>query len=339
MLSLQFYNSDIKILNLEASSFCNAKCPMCLRECHSGDYSFFKQTNLTLEFLKKRLSANFIRNLDQIVIEGVMGDPAMNKQLPYIVEWIFNNNPSISLSIHTNGGAQPTAWWIQLGTVLGRNGTVLFSIDGLSDTNHIYRKNVNWDRLMDNAKSFISSGATAVWRFIPFRHNEHQIELAEELSKKMRFSKFEIKISYRFAIDHPKHLNSNIEEPINPKFKHSTNVEFTKDYLNNSQISCYAIEEKSLYISAEGLVFPCCHLASLKFVPESYFPDNFKHIDETKIDLSTRSLDNILKSQEFLSIKNSWMKTVELGRNPMCSLICGRNTNSASTSDVRYYQS
>mgnify|MGYP000657292039 CR=1 FL=1 len=52
---------------------------------------------------------------------------------------------------------------------------VLFGIDGLNDTNHLYRINVNWDALMRNVKSYISNGGTASWQFIVFDHNQHQI--------------------------------------------------------------------------------------------------------------------------------------------------------------------
>lgn len=310
-----------------------------MRECRSGDYSFFKQTNLTLDFLKEHLPIDFIKKLEQIVIEGVMGEPAMNKQLPYIVEWFIEINPSISIVIHTNGGIQSAAWWLHLGAALGKNGSVLFSIDGLRDTNHIYRKNVDWDTLISNVKSFISSGATAVWRFIPFRHNEHQIRLAKTLSKKLRFSNFEVKISYRFAMDHPTHQDCTVEPPVNLKFNHPVEFNFTESYLNNMNVNCYAIEERSIYMSAEGLVFPCCHLGSLKFVPKSYFPEHFKLMDENKINLANNKLNEILQSQEFLYIKSSWLNTIKLGKNPMCSIICGRSKNIPSTSDIRYYQS
>ena len=79
---------------------------------------------------------------------------------------------------------------------------VVFSIDGLEDTNHLYRRNVQWHKVMENAKSFIDAGGLARWRMIVFEHNAHQLKDAEQLSKAMGFGKFDINGGYTFsAID------------------------------------------------------------------------------------------------------------------------------------------
>ena len=42
---------------------------------------------------------------------------------------------------------------VVLAQVIGKNGHVIFSLDGLKDTNHLYRQNVNWDICMDPSTS------------------------------------------------------------------------------------------------------------------------------------------------------------------------------------------
>jgi MoaA/NifB/PqqE/SkfB family radical SAM enzyme len=83
-------------------------------------------------------------------------------------------------------------WWSKLGTLLTGDPDhwVTFSIDGLEDTNHIYRRNVKWDRLMANAKAFIEAGGRAHWDFLIFKHNEHQIEQARQLASQLGFARF-----------------------------------------------------------------------------------------------------------------------------------------------------
>ena len=48
------------------------------------------------------------------------------------------------LSMNTNAGAKSAEWWTELAGVIGRKGAVIFSVDGLKDTNHLYRINSNW---------------------------------------------------------------------------------------------------------------------------------------------------------------------------------------------------
>jgi hypothetical protein len=44
----------------------------------------------------------------------------------------------------------------------------------LEDTNHLYRENVEWKKIMENARAFISAGGTAHWDMLIFDHNKHQ---------------------------------------------------------------------------------------------------------------------------------------------------------------------
>ena len=69
---------------------------------------------------------------------------------------------------------------------------IVFGSDGLSDTNHIYGRNTQWKFIMDSARTFIDAGGQAIWDFIVFEHNQHQVEKARTLSATLGFSKFNI---------------------------------------------------------------------------------------------------------------------------------------------------
>ena len=66
-----------------------------------------------------------------------------------------------------------------LASIMRKPDKVIFAIDGLEDTNHLYRVNTNFNKIMENAKAFINAGGIARWDFIAFAHNEHQIEEAK----------------------------------------------------------------------------------------------------------------------------------------------------------------
>ena len=92
---------------------------------------------------------------------------------------------------------------------------VIFAIDGLEDTNHLYRVNTNFNKIMENAKAFINAGGLARWDFIAFAHNEHQIEEAKALAEQMGFVKFRYKKSNRYVI--PTHYAGDSEEKVETK--------------------------------------------------------------------------------------------------------------------------
>ena len=62
-----------------------------------------------------------------------------------------------------------------------------FSIDGLKNTNELYRRKLEWEKLMRNASAFIEAGGVAYWDMLVFKHNEHQIEEVRQLAKNMGF--------------------------------------------------------------------------------------------------------------------------------------------------------
>ena len=342
-----FYNSSIKKIEIEVSSKCNAKCPHYLRESRNGDYSFFNQVNLTEAFFKEKFSEEFIKNLQSISFVGVMGEPAMNKELPNIIKWLKNCNSELAIDICTNGGVQKPEWWIELGNLLKYKGRVVFAIDGLEDTNHIYRINVKWNMVLENIKSYISTGAIAEWQFIPFKHNEHQIDICRSLSKELGFNKFFIKISHRDLTNQPQHEKNKIENSEDPQYRHPgvpldfTNMDAVENYLNSVNIDCYSISTSYVYLSAEGLLYPCCHTAGLMQMPEKFLPEGYtwvtdanNAINKNEISLYKNNINDIIKSKTFIDIKNSWAKTVSIGRNPVCSIICGKTNNTVSIKDV-----
>ena len=340
---MTFYNNTLKIVDIEPSSYCNARCPHCMRESHNGDYSFFKQVHLDKEFFNAFFPKEVAAQLQIASFSGNIGEPAMNKNLLDILRWFRIQNPNVFLEVYTNGSVQQPSWWIELGNIIGTNGNVIFAIDGLEDTNHIYRVNVKWNKLIENAKAYITSGAPSTWQLIPFKHNQHQVEAAEQLSKDMGFTNFKIKISHRELLNQPQNTANAIEPADDPRYAHQgkrldfVNIVKTEDYLNSVTIKCYAIEERNIYISADGLVFPCCHTASIFLLSDNLLPEKYDWIknvkrdfDKDDISLYKNSLDDILISRTFTRIKESWELNMAQGRNPLCAAICGKCSNDNS---------
>ena len=120
----------------------------------------------------------------------------MAKDLYEICEYIDQVSPTTVIRMNTNGGMRKPEFWAKMGTLFSKklrdhwSWQITFSIDGLADTNHLYRRNVDWDKLVANAKAFIDAGGRAEWDYLIFKHNEHQIDEAKQLSKNMGFHAF-----------------------------------------------------------------------------------------------------------------------------------------------------
>jgi MoaA/NifB/PqqE/SkfB family radical SAM enzyme len=192
---------DIKVVHIELSTKCNALCPQCARSVFGSQVNpNIELKELSLEGLKKALKPDFVKQLDYVIINGNYGDPATHEDIFGVLEYLKTCNPALGLRFHSNGGLRSKEWWSKLGTFFkDANCWVHFGIDGLEDTNHLYRVNVKWNKLMDNVKAFLATGANAIWDYIIFKHNDQQVDKAKKLSKLLGFKSFIVKSTGRFA--------------------------------------------------------------------------------------------------------------------------------------------
>ena len=282
---LKLANQDVQVLHIEPTDACNASCPQCLRET---DITFNKNDlhHLTIEQIQNLVDEDTIRKLDKMYMCGDYGDPAAGKHTLEIFRYFRSVNPKIVLGMNTNGGLHNVNWWQELAGILNQpRDYVVFSIDGLADTNHIYRVNVRWNKVLENTKAFINAGGSAHWDMLVFDHNEHQVDACQQVAKDLGFNWFRAKISKRHHIT-----------PVS--FLHPPKT-LTDPVVASGAIECYALKESSIYISAKGIVYPCCWLGY-----------NSKHTIDT-----------------FDSIQRSWNTTDPLDT---CAETCRTNSHGSS---------
>ena len=267
----------IREVHLELTSRCNASCPQCPRNLSGGEVNpALPMAELSFEDIRKIFPSELLARLRKIYACGNYGDPMVAKDTLAVFQHFRRENAALELGMFTNGSGRSGAFWTELAKVVTY---VRFSIDGLEDTNHLYRRGTQWARIMESAQAFIAAGGRAEWDFIVFRHNEHQVESARALAKKLGFRSFFLKKTSRFfnvatgassrqvreRDGSPAYL---LEEPENPRFKnpavvHLVQVGRLADYQAETEITCKAARHSRLYVSAEGLVFPCCWTGAL----------------------------------------------------------------------------
>lgn len=225
---------DIRRASVEITSRCNAACPQCPRT----DNQILPSAELTMEDIERIFPQEFCSQLDLIYMCGNYGDAmTSNTTIPAIEYWRNMGVPQIGL--YTNGSGRNPDWWRTLAKAMtGENDRVTFSIDGLADTNSIYRQNTNWDRIMQSVNAFIQAGGQAVWHYLIFEHNQHQVEEARALAEKLGFVEFVPKATSRFVAQElftKQSENPTLQQPENPQFV--TQVEANSDRQNRSKTS------------------------------------------------------------------------------------------------------
>jgi len=196
MKNFNWSDNKITHLHIELTNHCNANCPFCPRFIPGTPIvrPDLKLSSISLDQFKEWFPPDVISETKRLLLCGTHGEPTMAKDFLEILKYVKINSPLCNILINSNGGSHKPSYWKEMGKILKNNNLykdrVVFSIDGLEDTNHLYRKNINWSKLMENVKSYISTKAIAEWDFLTFKHNEHQIEEARKLSKDLGFANF-----------------------------------------------------------------------------------------------------------------------------------------------------
>jgi len=343
------YNyEDIKTIHLEVTQNCQASCPMCDRNMNGeGINPHINLDELYYEDCVKIFDASFIKQLDTMYMCGNLGDPIVAQDTLEIFKYFRKHNPNMWLSMNTNGGAKNEEWWRQLAEVFGRMGAVIFSVDGLRDTNHLYRQGVVWDNVERNMRAFIDAGGRARWDYLIFEHNQHQVEEAEALANEWGCEKFMKKKTGRFITQDSKKKESH--QAVDRKGKETTelkkpdekyqNKALTKQdkiiekygsmdaYYNAVPVICKVKKENSLFITAEGLALPCCWTAGRMYKwwhKDPKIEQIWDFIeDKTKLD-ARNGLEKVFKTGIFDAIQNSWNKpSCFAGKLKVCAMKCG----------------
>jgi MoaA/NifB/PqqE/SkfB family radical SAM enzyme len=329
---------DIRRVHLEITEKCQARCVMCARTDEDGNFNpNLKNSELSLEDCKHIFPPEFVRQLEHIYMCGNYGDAIFARDTLAVFEYFRDNNFKMRLSLNTNGGGKPKAWWKDLAHLL-TPGKVVFAIDGLEDTNHLYREGVNWKLVMQSVEAFISEGGNAEWHYLVFKHNEHQVEEARELSKKLGFKDFVIKKSSRFKGDRKTY--KHLEIPSNPKYVNESVgfLDLVKskygnyaNFLDSTPISCRVKKESGLYISAVGHVLPCCWLGHDISRPTLTSPAQSQMIqladfNVDNLDAKKSSIKGVFDTGIFEEIEKSWgLPSVKAGKLATCSSTCSAN--------------
>ena len=349
-----FKFNEIKSLHLEITNNCQASCPMCSRNVDSGLVNpLIKINEWSMDDFKSIMTEELLTQIHSYYYCGTFGDPILNDNLIDMCRYSTTVAPQVHVAIHTNGSARPVKWWQDLATALPKDHVVVFALDGLEDTQHLYRVGTNFKTIIRNASAFIKAGGNAHWCFIRFKHNEHQVDEARAMAEELGFSKFVLKNSSRFVLEPRKAVRDKTTEAVmyyvepatdTPlKFIDQKVINSYKQILATSKISCKAKNDREIYIDAYRDFYPCCWMANIPYTP--ILNDGVAHVrNEMKrqhdelmkklgdVNLISRPLKDLINSDEF---QHMWDKYWNEDKLIVCARSCGESpdSNFAQTKD------
>jgi sulfatase maturation enzyme AslB (radical SAM superfamily) len=291
---------------------------------------------MTLIEAQKIFQPDFLTQIDEIYVNGNFGDAVMNAETVPILQYFRKINPSLEISISTNGGARDRKFWQALAHL---GAVVHFCIDGLEDTHSLYRQNTLYSTVIRNAEIFISAGGHAVWKMIEFDHNQHQWDQAHALANAMGFQEFRLVNHGRDqapAYNTQGQLTHVIGKPKIVDFKVLFDSRKTDEVLledivpgrTPTPIQCQVQKKKSLYVSSTGDVYPCCFLG---FNPKDYGHGTYHQAANAQVNPLIKNNNALENSIElciswFSTVEKTWSTpTFEAGRLIICNDVCGQS--------------
>ena len=360
MLYKKFDYSQIDEYQIEITSYCNAACPQCPRNnLGQGINPLMPLQHLSRSVIDQTFDTDLCSRLRQVFFCGSYGDPIMHPDFLDILSDFRLKNPRLWLYVHTNGGVHDPSYWEKIAEIFNGYGQIDFGIDGLEDTLPIYRRNVKFSKVIENAQAFIRAGGRAQWNFIVFRHNEHQVQAAEKLSKELGFWNILIRKTGRF-MNHetvtempawPVFDGTRLEPPTDHKYRNRSMMSLPElkkqykdinEYFDTTKICCDALQGNKVVINVEGLVLPCNffnhNLYDLRFYDRSKLPgsNDLSTVDGQnqvrsfleKFNLDSLNIHNSRLKDIFLNamwseLVDSWEKKLSQGRLFECAMTCG----------------
>lgn len=318
--------------HIEISSKCTLACPRCARQEVPDT---LVNTELGLEFFQRNFTPEFIKtNVEKITFCGDDGDPIYAHDLIPVIKYIKDIKPTVEIVIVTNGSHKKIEWWRKLADTLTGIDSVHFSIDGYDqDSNQLYRVNSDWESTILGLQVLRKhSNVQIVWAAIAFSFNEESIETTKDYACRLGVDRFQLTRSTKFAKIYSLYGPNDRLQPAN-KFISSgqrfereiTDFTFRSNPTPVINYTLYnsvkdntlikplcSVGNKGLYISAQGLLYPCCWVAN------RYNHNNEWQEIAHKFDLNKRSLSECLNDQ-------FWVKDFQSYKWRECQTKCASN--------------
>lgn len=253
-------NNDILSLEIELTTLCNAKCPLCYRNYKSFPSRYKVAYSRKLDDVIAQL--NQYPKLNYVMLVGSMSEPTLYKDFIQLVQYLKSRK--IKIEICTNGDTRNDDFWKQLGLSLSMIDEVYFTICGSTQELHErYRKNTCLKNILHNASVLRAVKPIDIAQCIRFNYNSDDFDSEQFKQLVSQFSKV-----YWTETFYPKDIDNYVEKfdvsdfiPAKQKLamynaiKNYAERKFESN--NKGQANCQSLYCKMQQIDVFGNVYPC----------------------------------------------------------------------------------
>lgn len=287
---LPYYPSKISI---ESGNLCNLRCPL----CPTGQQDKSAKKGFISFDIFKKVVDEIGQHLTLIRLYN-WGEPMLNKDLLRMVNYAKERGIDIKTSTNLSVKMKDDQIAALLKAGLGK---IYISCNGASSESYLkYHVGGDFNLVIDNMKRLVQKKkeipgchTKLVWLFHVFKHNEHEIDIAKALAKKIGIK---IKIS-KMRPDMGKEVFETTQRalerdlawiPDNPAYT----VASTKQ---KKRIGC-TLPWTETMINWDGSVLPCCAVYSEKYAFGNILENSFEQIWNNEMYVAAR--------KEILGMKN-----------------------------------
>lgn len=232
-------------LHIELTTRCTLECPACPRTVWKEIVKKpITKSDLDIENFARFMDCPAGDNIKTLVLCGDYGDSIYYPQLIEFIKRFRDRN----FEIMTNGSFQKAEFWHELNSVLTEKDSITFAIDGLEDTNHLYRRNSDWTSTMQGLEIAIAGPAKVYWQTIVFSFNQDKLDDIKHFAES-KGAKFFTLNTHRYGDDRLKPSNETFIE---------TDFEYKSKYQTSEIIEITPQCEEERVITADGYLLPCC---------------------------------------------------------------------------------
>lgn len=307
-------------LHIETTTRCTLACPACPRTVwHNITKHPVPKSDLNIESLEKFLDCESGKSIKTFLLCGDYGDPIY---YPDLFKLIAKFRDRVNFQIVTNGSRQSVAFWEKLSDHLTKDDIVIFSIDGLESTNHLYRINSDWASIMQGLDIMSRSSARLHWKTIVFKFNYDKLEEIKTFAES-KGATFHAEKTHRFG---KQELAPPLSEFI--ENNHLFQQEFTTNHEIEIEPRC---ERDASIITADGYFFPCCWIRAPQTLYKSQlWKQKSRWLDKLKIE--NTSYDDALM------VVRDWEKYVRQNSlngsanvDVLCKMLCRKGCQANKT--------
>lgn len=256
MLKFRYdYYEDIE---LELTTICNAKCPLCARNYNNFKIKYPEIIIRSLDEIINQLEL-FV-NLKIVRLVGSISEPTLYPSFFELISYL--NDRKILIEICTNGDTNNSVWWKKLGNILKYEDKVYFTICGSNQKLHeIYRRNTNLENIILNAKSLRSEKNIDYAQCIMFKYNENDLKSDKFKEVIKDFSNLYFTETYLKGdlYKYKNKTNLNLVGPPTHREKlYNLFIKLSfKEVSDTNDYNCMSLQNKSLQIDIYGNMYPC----------------------------------------------------------------------------------